>query len=84
MSRVLISAAETFSEHVSITGHYYNHIDMCFGYGIPAYGYIWAPCVAFDVILAVLAVWAGYKHSKQQRSQLVVVVVQGNVIYFLG
>jgi len=93
VSQVLISAAGTFAEHVSITGYYYNHIDMCFGNSIPAYGYVWAPCLAFDVILAVLAVWAGSKHSRRQSysllpgfngSRLVDVVIQGNVIYFLG
>ncbi|KIM61538.1 hypothetical protein SCLCIDRAFT_121892, partial [Scleroderma citrinum Foug A] len=67
--------------------------ELCVAYAISAYRYIWVPCLTFDVILAVLAVWAGVKHSKQQshsrsarlnKPRLVDVLIQGNVVYFLS
>jgi len=63
---ILISATETFAEHVYITGYYYNEIDMCFGYITPAYEHIWIAWFAFEAILALLAVWAGVQQSRQQ------------------
>ena len=91
-SQGLISAVESFVEHVSITGDH-NDIYVCYHRVVPAYVYIWVPCFSFDAILAVLAVWAGIKHSTQEsysrpvrlnRSWLISVLIQGNVIYFLG
>jgi len=80
-------------EHFTITGYHYKTTDLCLGYVIPAYRYkLWGPCLTFDMILAVLAVWAGIKHSKQQsysrstrinKPRLVDVLIQGNVVYFL-
>ncbi|KIM57298.1 hypothetical protein SCLCIDRAFT_130749 [Scleroderma citrinum Foug A] len=60
---------------------------------ITAYSYIWVPCLAFDSILAILAIWAGIKQSRQQshfrsprlnRPRIIDVLIQGNVIYFLS
>ena len=82
-----------FVERLSITGYSYNEMEMCFNQTISAYTYIWAPWFTFDATLAMLAIWAGIKHSKQQffspsaRSAtpwLINVLIQGNVIYFLG
>ena len=93
LSQVLISAAESDAEHISITGYYHHDIEFCTKYNTPAYAYIWAPWFSFDAILAVLAIWAGVKHSRQQSNShsarlnkpwLVSVLIQGNVIYFLG
>ena len=89
----LISAIESFVEHVSITERHHNNIHVCYHRVVPAYAYIWAPWFSFDAILAVLAVWAGIKHSihkshsnpaRLNRPWLVRVLIQGNVIYFLG
>lgn len=88
---------EALAEHFTVTGyHYYEGTaaaELCVAYAISAYRYIWVPCLTFDVILAVLAVWAGVKHSKQQshsrsarlnKPRLVDVLIQGNVVYFLS
>jgi len=92
LSQVLISDTETFAEHFDITGYYYHDMELCIGYVIPAYnGDIWVPPFAFEAILALFAVWAGIRHSRQQsRSQsgfnkprLVDSLVHGNVIYFV-
>ncbi|KAL4076400.1 hypothetical protein J3A83DRAFT_2200375 [Scleroderma citrinum] len=92
-AEILISAADTFAEHIIFTGLYTNETDLCAGETIPAYGHIWVPCLTFDAILVVLAVWAGIKHSRQQsysrsetfnRPRLVDVLIHGNVIYFLS
>ena len=89
----VISTTESFVEHVSIIGRHHNDIYACFHRVVPAYAYIWAPWFSFDAILAVLAVWAGIKHSIQKpysrpersnRPWLVIVLIQGNVIYFVG
>ena len=88
---ILISAAGTFAEHVYVTGYYYNDVELCFGYTIPAYGHIWVPSFIFDAILAMLAVWAGIQHSRQQsyaqsrfnKSRLVDILIHGNVVYFI-
>ena len=89
----LISTIETFVEHLSITGHNHNDINMCFHNVVPAYAYIWIPWFTFDAILAALAVWAGIKYSMQKsysrpasfnRPWLISILIQGNVIYFFG
>lgn len=68
------------------------HFDTCHGVTFHPYRYIWAPCLTFDAILAAFAVWAGIKHSRQQpmsrpmrftTPQLVDILIQGNVVYFL-
>ena len=90
-SQILTSAAEAFVDQFSLTGHYYNHVTLCAVYAAPAYGYLWVPSLAFDAVLAVLAVWAGILHSRQQhsgsmglgKSRLVNILIQGNVIYFI-
>ncbi|KAL4079511.1 hypothetical protein J3A83DRAFT_4210214 [Scleroderma citrinum] len=83
---------DTFAEHIVVTGLYYYEADVCAGMTTPTYAYNWAPCIAFEAILTVLALWAGIKRSRQRsypRSarfngpQLVDVLIQGNVIYFL-
>ena len=90
LSQVLIFAAETFVEHIYITGYYHHDIELCFAYVAPAP--IWIPPFAFEAILALLAVWASIKYSKQQcssksarfnKSRLVDSLVRGNVIYFI-
>ena len=88
--QILILVAETYAEHISITGYYSNDIDICDGSTIPAYGHLWVPCLAFDAILAVLSLWAGIQHSRQysrslwpNKLRLVDVLIRGNVIYFL-
>ena len=93
LCQVLISATETFAEHIYITGYYYHDIELCLGYVTPAYnGYIWVPPFVFEAILALLAIWAGIKHSRQQsrsrsarfnKSRLVDSLVHGNVVYFV-
>ena len=87
----LISTTGTHAEHVSVTGYHHTDVEMCIGDTIgPAYEHIWVPCLAFDAILAVLAVWAGIQHSRQYprspkfgKPRLVDILIQGNVIYFL-
>ena len=89
--QILISPAGIFAEHVSIAGQYYNHIAICYGYIVPAYTHIWVPSFTFDTILALLAVWAGIKHSRQQsyahsrfnKPRLVDILIHGNVVYFI-
>ncbi|KIM57308.1 hypothetical protein SCLCIDRAFT_130746, partial [Scleroderma citrinum Foug A] len=66
---------------------------LCVSNVTPAYsGYLWVPSFTFEVILALLAVWAGIKHFKQKSrpqaarfniSQLVDSLIHGNVIYFV-
>jgi len=92
LSQVLISATDIWVEHIYIAGYYYNDMEICVTHGsTPAYEYVWAPWFSFDAILAVLAVWAGIKQSRQQfnscsarfnRPWLISVLIQGNVIYF--
>ena len=91
LSQILIFAAETFVEHIYITGYYDHDIELCFAYVAPAP--IWIPPFAFEAILALLAVWAGIKHSRQEfrsqpvrfnKSQLVGSLIHGNVVYFVG
>ncbi|KIM57304.1 hypothetical protein SCLCIDRAFT_1138909 [Scleroderma citrinum Foug A] len=73
-------------------GQYYNHIAICYGYIVPAYTHIWVPSFTFDTILALLAVWAGIKHSRQQsyahsrfnKPRLVDILIHGNVVYFIS
>ena len=93
LSQVLISATETFAEHIYIIGYYHHDIELCLGDVIPAYnGYIWVPPFVFEAILALLAVWAGIKHYGQQphsklarfnKPRLVDSLIHGNVIYFV-
>ena len=69
-------------------------MNICYIYAKTPYEYIWhVPWFSFDAVLAVLAVWAGIKHSIQKsysrpatfnRPWLINVLIQGNVIYFLG
>jgi len=83
-----------WAEKFTITGYQYTEVaDLCFGCTISAYRYkLWGPCLTFDVILAVLAVLAGVKHSRQQsysrstwlnKPRLLDVLILGNVVYFL-
>jgi len=68
-------------------------MELCIGYVTPVYNDdIYVPPFAFEAILALLAVWAGIKHSRQQsrsqsarfnKSRLVDSLVHGNVIYFI-
>ena len=74
-----------------MTGYYHDELDLCCVPTIPAYDRIWVPCLAFDGILAVLSLWAAIRnlrhHSRSSsldRPHLVDVLIQGNVIYFLG
>jgi len=93
LSQLLTFAAETFAENVYITGYYYHDIGLCVSQDTTAYSeYLWVPSFTFETILALLAVWAGIKHSRQQyRSQsarfnipqLVDSLIHGNVIYFV-
>ena len=93
LSQVLTFAAETFTENIYVTGYYYHDIKLCVSNVTPAYsGYLWVPSFTFEAILALLAVWAGIKHSRQQSrpqsarfnmSQLVDSLIHGNVIYFV-
>ena len=91
--RILISTAGIFAEHLTVTtSNHYKGADVCFASFTPTRRYIlWVPCLTFDAILAILAVWAGVKHSKQRsysrsirnKPRLVDVLIQGNVVYFL-
>ena len=86
-SLTLNSIAGTLSENFSVSGYYHNDVEACYNYPTAAYERIWIPCLAFDVILAVLSLWTVVRHSKSpklNKPQLAYVVVQGNVIYFLG
>ena len=86
-SLTLNSTAGTLSEHFSVSGYYHNDVEACYNYPTAAYERIWIPCLAFDAILAVLSLWTVVRHSRAPRlnkPQLVDVVIQGNVIYFLG
>ena len=74
-----------------MTGYYHDELDLCCVSTIPAYNRIWIPCLAFDGILAVLSLWAAIRHLRHyskspslDRPHLVDVLIQGNVIYFLG
>ena len=87
---ILIPTAETWAEHFSVAGYYYKGVTVS---PPPLTDSIWVPCLAFEVILALLAVWAGIKHSRKQsysrpatlnKPRLVNSLIQGNVIYFLG
>ena len=91
LSQTLILTAATFSEHFTLTGYYHNDLNVCYRSITPAYGHIWVPCLTFDAILAVLSLWTAVWHSRQHsrsprsnKPQLVDILIQGNVIYFLG
>jgi len=87
------SVTETIAEHLYITGYYHHDIELCVGYVTAPYNAdIWIPPFVFEAILALLALWAGIKHSRQQsrsqsarfnRPRLVDSLVHGNVIYFV-
>ncbi|KIM57306.1 hypothetical protein SCLCIDRAFT_1139539 [Scleroderma citrinum Foug A] len=87
-----LGSSGTFAEHIYITGYYYSDVELCYGYTVSAYGYIWVPSFTFDAILAILAAWAGIQHSRQQsyahsrfnKSQLVDILIHGNVVYFIS
>ena len=74
-----------------ITGNYYSDVGMCFGHTLPAAQHIWVASFTFDAILAILAVWAGIQHSRQQpyallrfnKPRLVDILIHGNVVYFI-
>ena len=66
-------------------------MEVCVGYTTVAYDQLWVPCFVFDAILAVLSLWAAVRHLMQypgsarlNKPQLFDVLIQGNVIYFLG
>ena len=87
----LVSTADVVFEHFSATGYYHHETEACFGYTTVAHDFLLAPCFAFDAILAILSLWTAVRHSKQhsrpprlRKPQLVDVIIQGNVIYFLG
>ena len=91
LSQTLTSTTGTFFEHFSLTGYYRNDVEVCYRHATSAYEHIWAPCFAFDAILAVLSLWSAVRHSRQHsmlprlnKPQLVDTLIQGNVIYFLG
>lgn len=84
-------SGQTIVETISFPGQ--RTTDLCGSLVITAYSYIWVPCLAFDSILAILAIWAGIKQSRQQshfrsprlnRPRIIDVLIQGNVIYFLS
>ena len=94
LSRVLISATDSISVYIFIAEYHQGHdIEICAGPIFLTYdNNLWAPCFAFEAILALLAVWASIKYSKQQcssksarfnKSRLVDSLVRGNVIYFI-
>ena len=91
LSQTLISTTGAFSEHFSVTGYYHNDMEVCYRDPASAYEYIWVPCFVFDANLAVLSLWTAVWHSRQHsrsprsnKPRLVDVLIQGNVIYFLG
>lgn len=65
--------------------------DLCSGDVADAFPYIWIPCLIFEAILCLLAVYTGVKHSKElsrrsiksNRPQLMEILIHGNVLYFL-
>ena len=68
---------------------YYRKIDQCPNEVFAAS--TWVPCLVFETMLCLLAIYAGIKHSRGQswwsmkanRPRLIGVLIQGNVIYFL-
>ncbi|KAL4081342.1 hypothetical protein V8B97DRAFT_1922054 [Scleroderma yunnanense] len=77
--------------HISFDrGH--KQIDTCSAPVSATFTYIWVPCLVFEIMLCLFATYAGIKHSGVQwcqagkfaRFQLIDVLIQGNVIYFLG
>ena len=91
LSQTLISTTGSFSEHISVTGYYHHDVEVCYSYTTVAYKYKWVPCLAFDAILAVLSLWTAVRHLRQHstssrldKPQLIDILIQGNVIYFLG
>ena len=93
LSQTLIPTTETYSEHFFLTGYYDYEVEVCYAYGNTASGYnhLWVPSLVFDVILAILSLWTAVRYSRQHsrpprlnKPQLVDILIQGNVIYFLG
>ena len=91
LSQTLISTTGIFLEHMSVTGYYHYDIEGCYGDATAMHAYLWVPCLVFEAILALLSLWISVQHSKQysrfprsDKPQLVDVLIQGNVIYFLG
>ncbi|KAL4081393.1 hypothetical protein V8B97DRAFT_18569 [Scleroderma yunnanense] len=75
-----------------ITFGMYGETDLCGGLVTTAYAYVWVPCLVFETILCLFAIYAGIKHSRGQlcrpvksnRPRLIDVLIHGNVIYFLS
>lgn len=91
VSQILTSAAGAFAEHIYITEHDHNSdFELCF-YTFSVFSQIWVPCLTFDAILVLLAIWAGIQHSRRHdprlpmfnKPRLVDILIQGNVVYFL-
>ncbi|KAL4071894.1 hypothetical protein J3A83DRAFT_4237226 [Scleroderma citrinum] len=69
-----------------------NAVCSSLGNGITEWGYIWVPGLIFETMLCLFSVCVGVKHSrgrphhsvKFNRFQLMDVLVQGNVLYFLS
>ena len=91
LSQTLISTTGWISEHYSVTGYYHHDVDDCLGFTTEAHEHLWVPCFVFDTILALLSLLAATWNSKHyfrlprlNRPRLVYIIIQGNVIYFLG
>ncbi|KIM63682.1 hypothetical protein SCLCIDRAFT_736835 [Scleroderma citrinum Foug A] len=84
---------ETFAMHLYIIAYYHHNIEECVSHAIRSYnGPVWIPLLAFEAVLALLAIWVGIKHSRQgprskssrfSKPQLADSLIHGNVIYFV-
>ena len=91
LSQTLIPTTAIFSEHFSLTGYYHYEVELCFTYENTAYDHLWVPSFVFNVFLAILSLWTAVRYSRQHsrsprlnKPQLVDILIQGNVIYFLA
>ncbi|KAL4081347.1 hypothetical protein V8B97DRAFT_13449 [Scleroderma yunnanense] len=86
----LLSRGTIFVYRISFPG--YGNTDTCATVISTAFTYIWVPCLIFEGLLCLFAIYAGIKHSrdrsrrstKSNRYQLIDILVQGNVVYFLS
>ena len=79
--------------HLYIIAYYHHNIEECVSHAIRSYnGPVWIPLLAFEAVLALLAIWVGIKHSRQgprskssrfSKPQLADSLIHGNVIYFV-
>ncbi|KAL4073667.1 hypothetical protein V8B97DRAFT_1935335 [Scleroderma yunnanense] len=84
----LLSIGGTAVLHIWLLG--YGESDLCVSTVPHVFMFLWYPCLVFEGILCMFAIWAGIKHSRKKsfwgfnRVRLINILIQGNVVYFFS